>query len=134
MEYGEMMRQFRRFCAAQAAMAEHAEMGFQCFGCPLENNSVCDKLPDAVKPEDVAEVERVVTRWAEEHPVVYPTWYEWLTSVYPAAWALIADKPIPADIAQKLGIEPVPIVHSDCGATNETDARKKLGIEPKECI
>lgn len=39
---------------------------------------------------------------------------------------------IPADIAQKFGIHPVPIVHGDCGATNAEEARKKLGIEPRE--
>ena len=58
--------------------------------------------------------------WAAEHPEpVYPTWAEFLHEAfcekYPmpyrggAAWyAFLRETPIPADIAQKLGIEPLP--------------------------
>ena len=70
---------------------------------------------------DYAHVESVVTKWAAEHPEpVYPTWLEWLQSlgygiayydesVNPPGWVFsfeVAERPIPADIAQKLGIEP----------------------------
>lgn len=57
--------------------------------------------------------------WAAEHPVVYPTWGDWLAEY----GVVIKDKvgentykyntlrkvttPIPADIAEKLGIEPI---------------------------
>ena len=34
--------------------------------------------------------------------------------------------------AQLLGLAPVPIIHSDCDATNEADARRMLGIDPEE--
>lgn len=65
---------------------------------------------------DYADVEKNVTAWAAEHPEpVYPTWEEWLITQgvikenpnggvgYPMPKLL---EPIPADIAQKLGIEP----------------------------
>lgn len=51
-------------------------------------------------------------RWDADHPEpVYPTWVEWFREMgvvspkqeYFHDWLL---KPIPADIAQKLGIEP----------------------------
>jgi len=115
MEYGEMMRQFRRFCAAQEGISERAGLDFQCEGCPLDKNSVCDKLPCAVKPEDVEKVERVVEKWVEEHPEpVYPTWGEYLEKVIPhgsgettISFAIYAmQQPIHADIAQMLGIGP----------------------------
>jgi hypothetical protein len=65
-----------------------------------------------------AESEKAIMDWAAEHPEpVYPTWVEYLVGigVIPHEIRLeTADtlmdthllKPIPADIAQKLGIEP----------------------------
>ena len=77
---------------------------------------------------DCEEVERRVMQWAAEHPEpVYPTWREWQHSMFPDAHKFIrpcefgsrnrfeCDKkicyeckkePIPADIAEKLGIKP----------------------------
>lgn len=68
----------------------------------------------SVRPE-VAE--KVIVKWATEHPApVYPTWAEWLyeqglmTDVIDGKGGNflynLASEPIPADIAQKLGIEP----------------------------
>ena len=53
-------------------------------------------------------IERFVMSWAAEHTEpVYPTWYEYLCDMYQADWNLtIANNHIPADVAQKLGIEP----------------------------
>jgi hypothetical protein len=78
--------------------------------------------------QDVESIAREVEKWTAEHPEpVYPTWGEWLISVGAARKiptgvpfefkdGRIADSPwetvvdvnthIPADIAQKLGIEP----------------------------
>jgi hypothetical protein len=77
------------------------------YGCPAiyEDNSHVD----------YADVEKNVTAWAAEHKEpVYPTFREWLISIgvigQMSTHSVIADKlamtPIPADIAQKLGIEP----------------------------
>lgn len=52
--------------------------------------------------------EKVVMSWATEHPEpVYPLWGEWLAEV--TGQMVDGDllySPIPADIAEKLGIEP----------------------------
>jgi hypothetical protein len=76
------------------------------------NISQCRKIAF----ESPYSVERTVMSWAAEHPApVYPTWGEWLMSIgvingvhpHGAIDALgNLKQPIPADIAQKLGIEP----------------------------
>ena len=61
------------------------------------------------------QLEEIVMQWAAEHPEpVYPTWYEYVWSQLAkkepisdhdlATW--MENNRIPADIAQKLGIEP----------------------------
>ena len=69
---------------------------------------------------NIEEIEKAITDWAAENPEpVYPTWLEWLetmglvfykpiteTESRATIFAPEAIKPIPADIAQKLGIEP----------------------------
>ena len=68
---------------------------------------------DAFK--DAKLVEEIVMKWDAEHPEpVYPTWWSWLInegviekgSTYTEAFKQLKMKPIPADLAQKLGIEP----------------------------
>ena len=55
--------------------------------------------------DNSVEFEKRVMSWAAEHPVVYPTWENWLTTLGVQSFNELS-KPIPADIAQKLGIEP----------------------------
>ena len=77
---------------------------------------------------ELQEAETIITTWAAEHPEpVYPTWGEWLISIGAARkiptgipfelhdgrivdspWETVVavNTPLPADIAQKLGIEP----------------------------
>jgi hypothetical protein len=56
--------------------------------------------------------EGIVTKWAAEHPEpVYPTWEEWLSDKYNLAYnddfrLAMSREHIPADEAEKLGIEP----------------------------
>ena len=62
--------------------------------------------------------EAVIEKWAAEHPEpVYPTWYQWLANMNvvpielpPEQAVVVTDigllKNIPADIADRLGIEP----------------------------
>lgn len=89
--FQEVMKQWRRMC----------EMS-QCIKCPL--SEICTTDPLSRTDVEIAKIEEAVSQWAEEHPEpVYPTWYEWLCSI--GAWNKASD-PIPADIAQKLGIEP----------------------------
>ena len=101
-EFQEVIKQFKRMCwyYSRDKVQKSCPM---CTSYPNCNIGQCRKIAF----EQAAHFAATVMWWAKEHPEpVYPTWYEWLTSIYPAAWALIADKPIPADIAKKLGIEP----------------------------
>ena len=99
MEYGDVMKEFKRMCLYYTNKSK-CPMGCPMSGC---NISQCRKIAFQCP----AEFASTVMAWAAEHPEpVYPTWYEFLGDVYPASWDLIANKRVPADIAQKLGIEP----------------------------
>ena len=120
-EFTYIMEQVRRICY------EHSD----CEMCPLykmHNSSGCAfdyYVSDGVRLD---EVERKIDAWAKKHPEpVYPTWDEWQNSTFPDAgrhilpcefesknrfkckektcYQCIAE-PIPADIAEKLGIKP----------------------------
>lgn len=107
-EFIEVARAKRRMCKA------HTE---ECSECKLQRNcsllNVC-----AYSDDDVINFENEVMAWAAEHPEpVYPTWWEWLFSigavtrkVKPDVAATLIDTGlldyIPADMAEKLGIEP----------------------------
>lgn len=113
--FNEVIKQFKRMC-------RYTNYSGLTTGCPLYqpgrgcNISHCRKL--AFDDEKFA---GVVMAWAAEHPeLVYPTWWEWLENMgivgkakseYSEVFDTISVgmrmfDPIPADIAQKLGIEP----------------------------
>lgn len=110
-EFQEVIKQFKRMCS-------YYQGNLKCpMGCPMNgvNISQCRKI--LVEQPEITE--KTVMAWAAEHPEpVYPTWAEWLhdngiildTRQYDEveSWILgiEAMKPIPADIAQKLGLEP----------------------------
>ena len=95
-----------------------------CLYCALRTESgVCIKPSENTWNAGFNDIERVVTAWAAEHPEpVYPTWGEWLemqdvVGVDGYFETEAGDlpmyrtrrdiwQPIPADIAEKLGIEP----------------------------
>lgn len=82
-------------------------------------DGLCPSVPNTLlnfDENDAATIERVVTKWAKEHPV-YPTWEEWLKQTpfiecYRDSAGFECRRynwktPIPADIAEKLGLDPV---------------------------
>ena len=108
-EYAWVMKQWQRMCGSmQGGIAK-------CDNCPLLK-VICQYKPD--EKADFDEAEKIITVWAAENPeLVYPTWVEYLVGIgvipreirLETADALMDThllKPIPADIAQKLGIEP----------------------------
>ena len=106
-DFVQTMKDWRRMCKVQEAI----EKTDPCRVCPLANdgNDCCGIYEDndGNDTRDYAHIEGVVARWAKDHPEpVYPTWYEYLTGMYPATWNMIKDKSIPADIAQRLGLQP----------------------------
>ena len=102
-EWMEVMNQFNRMCWSY-------QRECKCpMACPMNgvNISQCRKI----EFERSKETEEIVMSWAAEHPVVYPTWVEWMIEqgLCGADVAIITRKAyerIPADIAEKLGIEP----------------------------
>ena len=119
-EFKEVCKQWRRMCdEIQHCSAENIECC--ALKCVLGNNPVCGELTDATD-KDLENAETVIMKWAKENPEpVYPTWSEWLyeqgvlgdkyvCSVPELIASNVAtdnaDDPIPADIAQKLGLQP----------------------------
>lgn len=101
MEICDFMKNWKQMCNSMTEMNG-------CEDCPIVINTHgarCGDMPGEM--HDVESIAREVEKWAAEHPEpVYPTWYEYLTDMYHATWNMIKDKSIPADTAQKLGIEP----------------------------
>lgn len=112
-EFKEVMKQWRRMCKAcsdqYTGCLNHCPLAaFTDGGCGAIYE---DEFMDAA---DFGELERRVMKWAKENPEpVYPTWYEWLSSIGVAdisqgMYAIdihVAQSQIPADIAQKLGLK-----------------------------
>ena len=127
-EFTEVMKQAKRMC-------EYYEDS-TCIECPLSRDntkcghSLCIEI-SSISAEEAAEIEPAVMAWAAAHPEprypTYPTWEEWHDSLFPDATGLIRPceftrvtvsecaartcytcikRPIPADIAEKLGIKP----------------------------
>lgn len=115
-EFQEVCKQWRRMCA-------HGSEDYACADCKMYSSvdqSVCRGIPDKDKTKII---EGFVMQWAAEHPEpVYPTFGEWLEKqgivklvngnryeedgrkVYMLLESV--ENQIPADIAEKLGIEP----------------------------
>ena len=120
-QFVEVMKQARRICL------EHTGAG--CDGCPLHDDEglACRFFLDEKYFYD-DDTERIVMNWAAEHPeLVYPSWKEMWNDLFPQATTIpcpeiyfgvkccdaddkycvvCKDKPIPAEIAKKLGIKP----------------------------
>ena len=114
MEFVEVMKDWRRMCAAMSEKDEYTA----CDRCQLQDFG-CPAIYETDEEANWAHVESVVAKWAAEHPVKqYPTWIEWLhdngiildarqhDEIEHWVLGLEAMKPIPADMAEKLGIEP----------------------------
>lgn len=119
-EFKEVCKQWRRMCEAAN------ECGGNCVAlCALAHNEFCGNLIQATD-KDIENAETVIMEWAKKNPEpVYPTWIDWLMSegVIPTNYmaanstdsevragtfyvTIKAFKPIPDDIAEKLGIAP----------------------------
>lgn len=84
------------------------------YGCPLYVNNFCSLSEESLTAEDFKEAERIMLKWAEEHPVEYPYMIDVLQDVFNMPnglspmniWEWINTIRIPADIAEKLGLQP----------------------------
>lgn len=110
-DFAETMRQWKRMCKAYS----YDDAVECCNGCPITKLSAngCDAIY-ADFPENASwnDVENVIMAWAAEHPEPrYPMWAEWLMAKYNLHETIddlgdVLSAPIPADIAEKLGIKP----------------------------
>lgn len=103
-EFQDVMRQWNRMCGKQRT----------CYTCPAYG--LCSPVSDlCTDTETMTALEEAIMRWAEEHPEpIYPTWFEFVFCKL-AHRKLMSDHdlvtwmdntPIPADIAQRLGLKP----------------------------
>lgn len=122
-EFFEVMKQARRMCGS-----------ISCDNCILPRGSdemcIWEDAPARLTDEEITEIEAKTMKWAAENPeVCYPTWREWQRDHFRDAeitmrpcmyinyidahcrdykdCADCANQPITADIAQKLGIQPI---------------------------
>lgn len=153
-EFTETMRQAKRLCAAHYGMCSTNN-------CPLDSGEAC-RLNIDPDGEDYNELERIIMDWAKEHPEpVYPSWEAAWRQLFPDANCVpcpdsfgikygvpecahlactdCKSRPIPAEVAEKLGIKPTTKDHAikhNCDNCKYT--RRKSTDEPcvrcKHCI
>lgn len=123
-QFVEVMKQARRICDCHTAINKD-----YCEGCLLETDyGGC--MFDLLEKVDPEIIERRIVDWAAEHPEpVYPSWYQYQETTFPGHTRWICpmafgvecpsksttdahtckvcrNNPIPAEIAEKLGIKP----------------------------
>lgn len=113
-EFTEVWDEWKRMC-------KYKQLRESCRRCPLYNLECSSEHPKDQNNYDGHTIEEIVMGWAAEHQEpVYTTWFEWLENVgiLPKAkseYSQIYDtvlptlemyNPIPADLAEKLGLEP----------------------------
>lgn len=107
-EYVEVMKQKKRMC--------NSTLCCKCDIFHLSGESVVN-CPQFIS-NDPSKAEKIIMAWAAEHPEpVYPTWGEYLASIgvlkpaqaknaYEVWFTQLCTTNIPAEFAEKLGIEP----------------------------
>ena len=117
-----------------------------CAGCPAkafwDENDIC-LIRLVSKAENCEEQIEGLKAWAKEHPAQrYPTWSEWQERMFPGAGDDMypcsflsytecrckgsscyecRERPIPADIAAKLGIKPINEGCENCKYTDKAE-------------
>jgi hypothetical protein len=109
-EFVTVMSEFMRLCDS----FKH------CEDCPVNQAGFsCDCDNQGYSKTGAKELEHIIMKWASEHPEpVYPTWADYISALVikdictgkisgpETVLTYAMNTHIPADIAQKLGIEP----------------------------
>ena len=104
-DFVQTMKDWRRMCKYYDEKTGNNSCDF----CPLNG---CNAIYEDDGNTDYSDIEEKVATWAKEHPEpVYPKWIDVLklygvTDETGYTYLESAYKPIPADIAQRLGIQP----------------------------
>ena len=116
-EFQEVMRQGKRMCERRDA----------CGSCPIFKAKISCPVVCYEDDRPLVNAERIIMEWAAEHPELrYPTWEEWQSTNFAKSDCAARpcmfmhcknhdeckkktcmNHPIPADIANKLGIQPI---------------------------
>ena len=122
-DFVQTMKDWRRMCKAFTTDDDSC-----CYGCPVVDlrEHGCGAIFEMEDGTDWERYEGQIREWAAEHPEpVYPCWVDWLTeqgiisdayavehSTEPGVRAarffvtIKGFEPIPADLAQKMGLQP----------------------------
>lgn len=107
MEFVQTMKDWRRMCKAYTTDDESC-----CEGCPVVDfhEHGCGAIFEMKDSTDWQRYADAIAAWAAEHPEpVYPTWGQYFRRYYGLEYCkgheMLLEN-IPADIAEKLGIEP----------------------------
>lgn len=115
-EFQEVMKEWERMCdyMHERGLCRQGE-------CPLYRTGGIDACSAAYERrfvnEDYNEVSQIIMKWAAEHPVFYPTWYEYLSKIFDpevtkhpndaeAFFYAVNSTRLTAETAQKLGVKP----------------------------
>lgn len=149
-DFVQTMKDWRRLCETIQSQNQEKQQSGWCKGCPLQGTCIIDTDIKDCTVNVFTIIGKRIETWVEENPEsVYPTWWEYLRA-YGVTGANIPDSAviyklknwkIPADIAEKLGLEatkPKPIDY--CRETYRDDVTGELRIrktpiypiEPKE--
>ena len=100
-DFVQTMMDWRRMCKAYTTDDDSC-----CSGCPVADfrEPGCGAIFEMEDCTDWERYDGAIREWAAEHPEpVYPSWQEWFDTF---ERGIDVDEPIPADIAQKLGLKP----------------------------
>jgi hypothetical protein len=123
-EFIDVIHTIQRICKKNEGQCSVCILGE--YACP--NNARFDKTEEAA----FRELEDAVVEWAEENPEpVYPTWEEWLQSI----GVMESSEGLLRRIQGQLLIDGIPahaVPTSKVLRPMDADIAQKLGIEPKE--
>lgn len=120
-DFVQVMKDWRRLCETIQSENQQTSSGGWCKGCPVQGVCVIDTEIKDTTDKGLAMIGERIQSWAAENPEpVYPSWGEWLHNLhvvgvhatcapeqniyYPIVGMF--NTPIPADIAEKLGLKP----------------------------
>lgn len=121
-EFQEVMKQWRRMCN-------------DCTTTCSLFDGLCTVMPEMsiqdLSDSDISEIEETVVAWAAEHPKsVYPTWFEWLEGL--GVVGLVPDsEPYITGVDKKVYMQ-VPAFRPKAFDHIPADIAEKLGLQPKE--
>lgn len=131
--FQEVLKQWGRMCRNHICDNRDDECEQITPLCPLVTKHAgypCDEALTDLSQESIAQLEEIVMQWAAENPEpAYPLWGEWLLSIGAARRVPTG---IPFMLPNGKIIEPPYEINVDLYDHIPADIAEKLGIEPKE--